>query len=769
MDGSGRFVVIESAGDIATDRSDARNNRDGNQEIFLFDYAQRRIFQITDTRPAFKSQTASPIDPNNIDVQIVNLRPQITRDGRHIVFVSNAYVDSDPTATPKRFDGNNFVTQLRQDANTEIWIYDIPEVTPVADLSAGGEVTPRDLTTGTMTRVTTTPASVLPRAGTATLPPFFARDNDAPMPNDDASIVAFVSQARGGIPGSQNSDGNPEIFVFNRGLGTYTQVTTTTDVPPSDTNPLGRLVFNENPQVSGSGSVIAFASNADIGSTEAEADQGNGEIYVANFAGSTVSNLRRVTTTPPERRVGFVGVSVNILSPGRRMSRDGQRLAFESTANFNTNGSLNGSLANTYGIYVYNIAENTFGQVANRVPDTQTADIGLRFPTFTGDSTRVVFASGLNFRADGTVAEATSTEGLNAGRATQIWSVPVGALSQVSKLTRLPTVFASVQPFPSDTVRRVAFSIVGTELGGGNSDGSAEAYYLLVPPVTTEVPAPSPSPAASPAPVSFATGASDRPVVAASPAPSPDAVTGLTPGMLGILRSPLELAPASAEVSRNNADETRRRPSLPVELNGITVGINGAAAGLYFVSPGQINFVIPRGVAVSATPVPVTIFNRNTGTLIRTSLQLLAAQPDIFTSTNGPGGRAAVVNVTNPCVAPPGEPFSVTTTRPVGSATGDCTSAQTETVPTELLIMLTGAQSLTAGATVSVRIGTTDLTGAAIVSAGPTQTPGFDQIVVRLPASLAGAGDVPVIVSITSGGVTFTSRPAETAPRITIQ
>jgi uncharacterized protein (TIGR03437 family) len=770
IDGSGRFVVIESDGDIATDSSDARNNRDGNQEIFLFDYAQRRIFQITDTRNALKSAAASPIDPANIEVRVVNLNPQISHDGRRIVFISNAYVDGNAAANPRRFNGNDFVAQLRQDANTEVFIYEVPAV-PEADLSSGAEVAQTDLAAGAMTRVTNTPASRLPSPGTGTVPPVFARDNDTPMPNDDASLVTFISQARTGIPGAQNADGNPEVFVFNRTLGTFVQVTNTIDVPPTNANPLGRLVFSQNPQISGGGNLLAFASNADISSTEAEANRGNAELYVASFDGTAVSNLRRVTTTPPETRANFQQTSVNIFSPGRRLSRSGQFLAFESTAIFNADGSLNGGPANTYGIYVYNVTANTFAQVGSRVPDTQTPDIGLRFPTFTGDSSRVVFASGLNFRADGTVADATSAEGLNPNRPTQIWSAPAAAPNQLSRLTRLTVAFTDTQPLPSNTIRRIAFTYRG-ETGGGNGDGSPEVNYLLVPPVTSEVPAPSPSPAASPAPVTFSTGASDRPVVAASPAPSPsaDAVTGLAPGMLGIARSTLALAPSAVEVSRDNASETRRRPALPIELNGITVGVNGAAAGLYFVSPGQINFVVPRGLTVATTPVPVTIFNRNTGTLIRTSLQLLAAQPDIFTSTGGAGGRAAVLNVTNPCIPPTSEPFAVTTPRPVGSGTtGSCASAQTETAPTELLIMLTGIRSLPANSVFTVRIGTVELTGAAIVSFGPSQTPGFDQLIVRLPSTLAGAGDVPIIVSVAAAGQTLSSRPAATAPRITIQ
>ena len=151
-----------------------------------------------------------------------------------------------------------------------------------------------------------------------------------------------------------------------------------------------------------------------------------------------------------------------------------------------------------------------------------------------------------------------------------------------------------------------------------------------------------------------------------------------------------------------------------------------------------------------------------------------AAQPDIFTSTNGAGGRAAALNVTNPCVASPGEPFAVTTTRPKGSGSGDCTSAETETVPTRLLIMLTGIRNAPTN-TITVRIGTTDILGTADVTTGPikfsgaSNTPGFDQIIVELPASLAGAGDVPVIVTVVTSGGTFTSRPADSAPHITIQ
>ena len=52
ISGDGRFVVFESTGDHATVNP---RNADGNPEIFLWDFAQRRIFQITDTKPVQKN------------------------------------------------------------------------------------------------------------------------------------------------------------------------------------------------------------------------------------------------------------------------------------------------------------------------------------------------------------------------------------------------------------------------------------------------------------------------------------------------------------------------------------------------------------------------------------------------------------------------------------------------------------------------------------------------------------------------------------------
>jgi len=49
-----------------------------------------------------------------------------------------------------------------------------------------------------------------------------------------------------------------------------------------------------------------------------------------------------------------------------------------------------------------------------------------------------------------------------------------------------------------------------------------------------------------------------------------------------------------------------------------------------------------------------------------------------------------------------------------------------------------------------------------------TKMPGFDLVDFTLPASLAGAGDVPIQVTFTRGTISAASRPADTAPHITI-
>lgn len=777
---NGRLVVFESNADLATDRSEARNNSDGNREIFIADYAQRRIFQITNTKNVPKATPTPtptptpapsptptpdpmPADPAQIQIEISNNRPVISLEPAlnasnqrvyTIVFSSNA-------PNPGNFDGVDTGGALAADGNQEIWIYELPAIADV-DLTSGANILPIvPLAGGTFTRITNTPATLLPTPGAPPpfpgAPPIFpqvADDNRDATISDDGTRIAFVSTGDlvpalpNANPPLGNADRNPELFFFNRDGSRFTQATVTEST--GGVRPFS--VFQQNPSLSSDGSVVVFLSTANLaGNNDDGEGRGNLEVYVGNYNGAEFSVLRQATRTRDESRL------VNSLHPGRRLSRDGSLVAFESLAADPKANSATNEAA--HAIFVYNVAADTFVQVGQRAAFGN--DI-IRFPTFTDynaslQPATLIFASALNFKPDGTfpAADQTST-GLNPNTVTQIFATQAAATASntFTRLSKHPALvagdfLAGVRPLASASRQRIAFSHGGSELGTGNSDRSVEAFYLLSPPVTSELSAA----------LSFFTGASEFPLPtpdsspspSPTPSPSPGTITGLAPGELGIVRTTVDFV--SSDQMAMGGSETIRSPALPVELNGVSVSVNGAAAGLYFVgsTSRQINFVVPLGTVPGVATVVVNS-RLNGGTQLRGLLNIVGAQPDIFSDM----GRAAIVNVTNPA-ARTGEPFTVTSVDSSGM-----------TVPTVLEITLTGVRGVIP-AEVKVTVGTTEITGASIVLVRPNlEMPGFDIINFTLPASLANSPDVPVIVTVTRGTSVFSSRPADTAPLITI-
>jgi uncharacterized protein (TIGR03437 family) len=169
----------------------------------------------------------------------------------------------------------------------------------------------------------------------------------------------------------------------------------------------------------------------------------------------------------------------------------------------------------------------------------------------------------------------------------------------------------------------------------------------------------------------------------------------------------------------------------------------------------EIHFVVPIGLSAGVATVVVN----NNGTVLRGFVQIVVSQPDIFTSSRGAGGRAVVCNVTNTAVSGcVGEPFTVMT--PDSSGTPK---------PTVLEIHLTGVRNVAASEariTIVTSSGSTDINANTVIP--NVKMFGEDLITFTLPSSLAGAGDVPIIVTVTKSGGTFTSRAAATAPHIQI-
>ncbi|HEV8139044.1 MAG TPA: hypothetical protein VGP81_04690, partial [Pyrinomonadaceae bacterium] len=684
-----------------------------------------------------------------------------------IVFSSNApnpqsFNGTDPG--PIAADGGR---TLSQDANEELWTYrfSVPEV---SDLSQGADIPFLDLSTGTFSRITSTPASRAPTAGSSTQFPFVADDNRDATISDDGEVIAF-SSTRDLVPGGNVDTGapapDPEIFTFNRGTGLFAQITNT----KSSTNPFQPGTFNDYPSIGGSPGLytIAFYSNADLTPTASpnNADL-NSEVFMVSFNGAVASGLKQVTRTkdPVDSTSGTILRPANTYFFGRRISRDGRYVALDSVATDpKANSAANGVLSNfLYVTFVYDSVSDAFAQVGPR--PTAGLDVN-HYPTFT-DYTgttpgTVIFTSGLNIKSDGTILAEGDNTGLNPVEVSQVFAVPLtfpsmstGPFTRLTNITGT-NVLAPVNALPSNSRRRFVFSMGGAELGGGNPDFNAEVFYNLSPPNTAEsagtislltgaslipVAPASPTPTGSPTP-------SPSPTPAGSPSSGPLVATGLAAGELSVLNATVSLAPSAAMTA--NASELQFGPPLPVELKGVSVAIRGVACGIYSVSSTAISFVVPIGLSPGTYPLVIN----NNGTVIRGNITLVAAQPDIFTSSNGPNGRASICNITDPTVSgcmP--EPFNVTAPPSPGGSP----------VPTILEVHATGVRG-TSAASISVVIGTTSITATANIA---NDQPGFDNIVITLPSTVDRGDNLPVVVKV--GAATSRPTPGDSPPLVKI-
>ncbi|MGE0128320.1 MAG: IPT/TIG domain-containing protein [Blastocatellales bacterium] len=190
---------------------------------------------------------------------------------------------------------------------------------------------------------------------------------------------------------------------------------------------------------------------------------------------------------------------------------------------------------------------------------------------------------------------------------------------------------------------------------------------------------------------------------------------------------------------------------LPTALLGTSVTVNGTLAPLFFVSPGQVNYLIPPNAADGDAQVVITSTAANGDQIVsRGQIKIASVAPAIFTANaNGSGAPAAVtgrVNASGQFVYDPNPPFEPDPLHPgqflpapidVG-ATGQ---------PAFLILFCTGSLNASAGSVKAV-------IGGVEVPVTPVAAPGFtglDQINVQIPVSLKGSGIVDL--SIVAGGV----------------
>lgn len=194
--------------------------------------------------------------------------------------------------------------------------------------------------------------------------------------------------------------------------------------------------------------------------------------------------------------------------------------------------------------------------------------------------------------------------------------------------------------------------------------------------------------------------------------------------------------------------QTATEVPLPVSLAGTSVIIRDIAgierpAPLFFVSPQQINYQIPSDTKTGNALVQV----KRNGSIVSTgTIMVTDASPGLFTATASGQGLAAALALR---VKPDGSQIIEPVAQYDASANRfnpvEIDLSQTED-QVFLVLFGTGIRHLVVPDQVTARIGTET---ADVLYAGPQgRFIGLDQVNLRIPAALAGRGEVNVVLII---------------------
>ena len=176
---------------------------------------------------------------------------------------------------------------------------------------------------------------------------------------------------------------------------------------------------------------------------------------------------------------------------------------------------------------------------------------------------------------------------------------------------------------------------------------------------------------------------------------------------------------------------------LPTNISGTQVLLNGTPTGLFYVSPTQINFLLPD-TAIGTINVTITGSNGET----TEGAILTAPNPGIFTNNSTGSGVAAAL------VTADGRNY-----QRVADSSGNAIPISVGSSAQPNFLILYGTGLRTQGP-VQARIGGRDCV-VTYSGAHPTLE-GVDQVNVRLNESLRGAGTVQVIVTVGGFVANFT-------------
>ena len=531
------------------------------------------------------------------------------------------------------------------------------------------------------------------RADVSTDPPRFAQlalsRAVAPALSQDGSRIAFASKDD---PFGTNLDGNSEIFLYYN--STLTQITHTT--PDQVENRISDGNFQ--PSLSDDGRYIAFSSNRNLTGQ-------NGDRNFELFVGDTIDlNVTQLTDIP-----GSPGAT------SAKISGDGNVIGY-----IRDSGSAGRDL----------VLQDRRGQepshvVANNVPTLNLA----HGRAINDDGSRIVYSaetaadSSQVFLWDGRIESTRQITHLG----TREQDVPLQAVisgegSRIAFATRRDVVGSNtdhsvelyVFDVPSAQFERVtnaASKATAEVVSSLNDDGSLVAFSF--PRVLTDLDVE--SDLADNSEIYLATLAA-RPQFGnltlfngASFGNEPATDEAIAPSSIAVARGKV-LAHATIE-ALHQLDGT-----FPVAVGGTTVSVNGRSAQIFFVSPTQVNFLVPAATEIGAAEVIVT---NSDGFSSRGTVAALKSAPGIFTSNGEGSGEGVILNA------------GTLQSGPFDPSDGDL----------RLSIFATGVRH---GAHVSASMFGRWLTIES-VNASPG-LPGLDEIHLRVPADFRGAGTAALML-----------------------
>jgi CSLREA domain-containing protein len=522
----------------------------------------------------------------------------------------------------------------------------------------------------------------------------------APGISQDGSLIAFAAKED---PLGTNVDGNSEIFLYNGSA--LRQITDTT---PND---ISRRAADGNyqPSLSDDGRFIAFSSNRNLTGQNSD---GNFEIFVFDVTANSFSQLTNTA--------GGYGAT------DAKLSGDGSRVAYikDSSALPAVQRDL--------------MLQDRAGNVTRLAADNVTNLAMTYGRAISDDGARVVFA--------GDTAANSSQVFLYDARTNSARALT----SLGARDTEVP-----LHPTISGDGSRVAFATRRTVPAlGGNGDHSIELYTYDIPTgqfaAVTDAPSEADGFQGSTRVAEVVSSLSDDGSVVAFNFPralSGEVETGLennseiyvagtaarpTEGTLEILNGASfghepsttdAVAPESYAVAFGGAlsfetAENERLPdgTYPTTAGGTTVTVNNRHAQIVSVSPTRVDFLIPAATELGEAAVVVT---NEEGFQSRGTIEVKTGAPGIFTKSGDGTGEGDIVNAGTRAAGP----FD-----PTGGEL-------------RLLIFTTGVRNATE---VAARAGGHAL---AVESVTPsTERPGTDEVRVRIPAELRGAGPVDLFV-----------------------